>query len=171
MKAFLLFFGLCLLLLWHPGRAQPEILVKGMENVLAVRSEITAYLELLEIREKVHITVKYTRRLPGNMKGLTLLIDTALQAGYRHIGVWIDTGLEAVQRQLVLAHEMIHVKQFVKGELFAFGQKPVYWKGKKYYKTQYNRRSPWELEAYKEDEELREQLLKMIPGTHSKKNE
>jgi hypothetical protein len=108
--------------------------------------------------------------MPENMKGFTFLLDSAFKGSYRHVAIWIDAGLEEMQRQLVLAHEMIHVKQFVKGELFAFGQKPVYWKGKKYNKTQYNRRSPWELEAYKEDEELREQLLKMISGTHSKKN-
>lgn len=51
----------------------------------------------------------------------------------------------------ILAHEMVHVKQYVKGELIDHG-KYCKWHGKKYQESEINSEeyffSPWEVEAY-----------------------
>jgi hypothetical protein len=47
-----------------------------------------------------------------------------------------------------LAHEMIHVKQFAKGEL---SHCLTYWKGKEISEDTEYRKQPWEKEAYAHD--------------------
>ncbi len=62
---------------------------------------------------------------------------------------------------LVLAHEMIHVKQYVKGELKDYITKPdPYWKGKPYSRKKVNYYDlPWEIEAYEKETALYEKFL------------
>lgn len=54
------------------------------------------------------------------------------------------------QMMLNLAHELVHAKQFLKGEL---SPKLASWKKKNHRKTPYSRQ-PWEKEAYKLEEQL-----------------
>jgi hypothetical protein len=51
-----------------------------------------------------------------------------------------------------LAHEMVHAKQYLRGELCGYSMS---WKGKKPRNYKYEN-APWELEAYKLEEELYE---------------
>ena len=62
---------------------------------------------------------------------------------------------------LVLAHEMIHVKQYVKGELKDYLTKPdTYWFGKPYSRKKTNYFDlPWEKEAYEKETKLYEDFL------------
>ena len=63
-------------------------------------------------------------------------------------------GLSASKQRLVLAHEMIHVKQYAKQELIILNDN-VIWKGQNYpYAYEYNQRMPWEREAYRGDRTL-----------------
>ena len=54
------------------------------------------------------------------------------------------------QMMLNLAHELVHAKQFIKGEL---SPKLHSWKKKNHSKTPYSRQ-PWEREAYKLEEQI-----------------
>lgn len=54
------------------------------------------------------------------------------------------------QKQDVIDHEMVHIKQIKDGRL-AYDDDNVYWEGKKYSRSQMNegaKNLPWEKEAY-----------------------
>ncbi len=133
--------------------SQPIIKVWGSDDSLAIREQLVQYLTYLEVREKAHIFVIFSKAMPGKMKGLTFCLDSAVNNG-QVIKVWIDAQLSEKQQRLVLAHEMIHVKQYVKGELKVIDHKSAIWKGR-FLRHQYTgsrqRISPWEREAYQTD--------------------
>ena len=52
-----------------------------------------------------------------------------------------------------LAHEMVHLKQFVRGELCDYETGRVQWKTRSFGRVHYNDQ-PWEKEAYRLEEKL-----------------
>ena len=64
-----------------------------------------------------------------------------------------------------LAHEIVHLKQFVRGELFdyAVGQK-VQWKSKTYRTSLAYNKQPWEREAYRLEEPLCRSFMEEYDG-------
>lgn len=67
----------------------------------------------------------------------------------------IDSNLPLTCFIKTVIHEMIHVKQYVRGELVdrQRGRAKVTWKGKDHTKTSYSKQ-PWEREAYRLQESL-----------------
>lgn len=128
---------------------QSIIKVHGSEDSLAVKKQIEQYLAYLDVQEKIHLTVTYAMRMPDKVKGITFCQHSSVPQVYQVIKVRIDARLSKKQQALVLAHEMIHVKQYAKGELVVIGEQ-VLWQGRKY---QHDARHyiPWESEAYQKD--------------------
>ncbi|MGS2739863.1 hypothetical protein [Sinomicrobium sp. M5D2P17] len=159
MHPFIIYFLFCLLpvLLSH---SQPVILVKYGDDPEVVKHEVRQYMKYLDIRENIHLTVYYTRHIPSGMQGVTFCQNTYQSNGYRHIIIRIDPRLDAIRRRLVLAHEMIHVKQYAKQELIVLDKDHVIWAGKKHYTHIYNKQAPWEMEAYKADRLLARRFRK-----------
>ena len=57
------------------------------------------------------------------------------------------------QLQNTISHEMVHVDQMKRGDLF-YDDKNIYWKGKKYSRSKIeegNKNLAWEKEAYKKE--------------------
>ena len=137
--------GLC----WvQTAFSQPIVLVKGTEDSLALKTLIIQYLDELDIRGNVHLSVSFTTQLPDAMEGLTICVDNSIPHAYQVIRVRIDNRLNKIQQRWVLAHEMIHVKQFAKGELMTINRQQMRWKGRRYWCLEDHRRStPWEREA------------------------
>lgn len=68
----------------------------------------------------------------------------------RHFVVELNSALAQEQQLLTLAHEMIHVRQYVTKQLSACGTK---WMGKKYHIDSYDD-APWEIEAFQQEQRL-----------------
>ena len=64
-----------------------------------------------------------------------------------------------------LAHEMVHMKQFVRGELFDYeiGQR-VQWKSKTYKTSMSYNKQPWEREAYRLEGKLYKEFEEYYNG-------
>ena len=63
----------------------------------------------------------------------------------------LNDKLNAGQEQDVINHEMVHIDQMKRGDL-DYDNKYVYWKGKKYSRSQMSegaKNLPWEAEAYR----------------------
>ena len=63
----------------------------------------------------------------------------------------LNKNLSADKEQEVVNHEMVHIDQMKRGDL-DYDSKNVYWKGKKYSRSQMSegaKNLPWEKEAYK----------------------
>lgn len=102
--------------------------------------------------------------MPERLDGITISLPSPEPKKYQLLKVLINAQLGASKRQLVLAHEMIHVKQYAKGELIALGKNKVMWQGReRHYARAYNRETPWEKEAYRGDRTLAE-LVEPLPN-------
>lgn len=155
MKKLLLLISL---ILWagNIAFAQPTIKVCNSKDSLKTLKQISQYLEYLGISEKVYLHVKFSVYMADDFDGVTY-VKEAIKEG-KIINVFmvrVDARLNQKKQSLVLAHEMIHVKQYVKGELKVIDEKNVLWRGKKHYGNKFNsRKTPWESEAYHYDRQL-----------------
>ena len=143
-------------LFWmHLAFSQPIVIVKGTEDALALKKQITQYLDYLDVRGNVHPTVSFTTLMSDDWEGMTFCLNSPFPATYQVIRVRINARLSKTLQKRVLAHEMIHVKQIAKGELMAINRQQVMWKGQKYWCVGGSRRStPWEEEAHQIDKIL-----------------
>ena len=71
-------------------------------------------------------------------------LDASMKYGFDQILTW-------------LAHEMVHLKQFVRGELFDYATGRVQWKKRMYGNVHYEDQ-PWEREAYRLETKLYEEF-------------
>jgi hypothetical protein len=134
--------------------AQPIVKIGGTENPMPSERQVRWYLDQLNIKENIHLTVIYTTIIPEGFDGLTICRNVLEKDGYQIIMVRINQDLKERQKQTVLAHEMIHVKQYAKGELKLLEPNTVVWLGKKRQLSNKYHSGPWEKEAYREDKIL-----------------
>lgn len=73
----------------------------------------------------------------------------------REFDIDLSTDLSTIDFIKTVIHELVHVKQYVKGELIdrQRGRASVLWNGKDHTKTSYTKQ-PWEREAYRLQESL-----------------
>ncbi len=135
--------------------SQPIIKIWGCEDSLAVKQQITLYLEQLNIWENIYLSVGFSPNVPNKRKGFTICLNSQKDNGYQIVKVSIDDRLNKTEKRIVLAHEMVHVKQYAKGELQVNSKREVMWQGRKY-GNQFTdfQRTPWENEAYQQDNQL-----------------
>lgn len=92
----------------------------------------------------VNNTPVYNRSMEKNVMG------HALKNG----SIIVNEKLNPKQIKNVIKHEEVHVAQFKSGEL-DYDEKNIYWRGKRYKKTDINmgsRTNPWEIPAYKKQD-------------------
>ena len=78
----------------------------------------------------------------------------------REFYIELDASMKHKLDQLLtwLAHEMVHLKQFVRGELFDYETGRVQWKTRSYGRVQYNDQ-PWEIQAYRLEDKLYKEFI------------
>lgn len=140
--------------------AQTIIKVAGDVDAEMVTAQVNRSLDYLDIDEPMHLYIVFSERMPTHLKGITYSVETA--DSVKLIRVRINVRLDARQRINILAHEMIHVKQFMEGDLQISHNQKAYWKGKIYHcQNPTSRKNPWELEAYRHDQYLAKELKKI----------
>jgi hypothetical protein len=77
------------------------------------------------------------------------------------IGMSIDTALDTERLIIALAHEMIHVKQYARGQItHGKNLNSKFWMGKKFRGHYYD--LPWEVEAFSKERVLANKVFKII---------
>jgi len=106
----------------------------------------------------IYLDIKLTKGLKQKEKayGYCHIVDDNLNKP-REFMIELDASMKFSFVQIVtwLAHEMVHLKQFVRGELFDYETGQVQWKKRKYSTVAY-KDQPWEKEAYRLESELYE---------------
>ena len=118
--------------------------------------ESSLYYLLPELKEQIHIDVTFKKTLDGNVFGYcsgdknSAEIEIAKTSG----------GVPLLQDEIMLslAHEIIHAKQFITGELSPSSMR---WKKADYTKVPYSHQ-PWEREAYRWETRLYEKYFKKL---------
>ena len=86
------------------------------------------------------------------------------KTGEKEISIAVDSQLDFPQMLITLAHEMVHAKQYVRGqyrsELSRNGRMKKIWLGKQY-SVAYMKR-PWEIEAFSREGELAVALVDTV---------
>ena len=143
------------------GNSQPIVKVHGNTDKTATKRLILECLNQLEVYEDFHLIVRYSENMSRTQPGQTFFQDANPRP---IIWVWIKANLNRKLQRNVLVHEMIHVKQFAKGELIINNDQHVYWNGQKqqYTGNIHSADSQWEFEAHRDDGKLAKLLLESI---------
>ena len=127
------------------------------------------YAKLLNLQQSKYTLYVATRphlKKKDNARGL------AGKGDKYQVLVGIDSSLTLGQTLQTLAHEMVHVKQIVRGqyrtEKARNGRIVRYWCGKKVVADYLNR--PWEIEAFKRESVLFEALVNQVEKNMKKRS-
>ncbi len=127
----------------------------------AIGNAVTFYGETLlgkRMANNVHVLVKLTKNLKKKEQayGFCHITDDSLSRP-REFMIELDASMKYSFDQILtwLAHEMVHLKQFVRKELWDYETGQVQWKSRTFSRTRYDDQ-PWEKEAYRLEVELYE---------------
>lgn len=115
------------------------------------RKVVEAYVINLMIALNIHrftaraVNIEFKRTLDENAQGLC--------QGDKSVAlISINKSIPFLRQMQALAHEMVHAKQFLRGEL-NYIENQLSWQGKAAAKVAYMSQ-PWELEAYRLERDL-----------------
>ena len=115
-------------------------------------------LKLLGGRMARHITLDLT--LTNNLHkksgayGFTMITGDVEKPREFHIELDASRKYSIGQILTWFAHEMTHLKQFVRGELIDYEDGTVQWKSRKYSGKERHCNQPWEKQAYRMEDKL-----------------
>ena len=128
-----------------------------------VGEAVSFYSEVLlgkRMANNVDVLVKLTKDLKKKEKayGFCHITDDSL-CRPREFMIELDASMKYSFDQILtwLAHEMVHLKQFVRKELWDYETGRVQWKSRTYGRVHYNDQ-PWEVEAYRLEGTLYEEF-------------
>ena len=134
---------------------------QNLDLYQALGNAVEFYGEVLlgkRMAKNVHVSVKLTKNLKKKEQayGFCHIIDDSLSRP-REFMIELDASMRHPFSQILtwLAHEMVHLKQFVRKELWDYESGQVQWKTRSYGKVHYADQ-PWEKEAYRLESELYE---------------
>ena len=111
--------------------------------------------------KNIYLDIKLTNDLKKKEKayGYCHIIDDSLSRP-REFMIEIDASMKHSFEQILtwLAHEMVHLKQFVRKELCDYENLRVQWKSKTYANELTYDDQPWEKEAYRLEDKLYEEF-------------
>ena len=132
----------------------------------ALKASAEFYAEQLlgkRMANNIYIDIKLTKNLKKKEKayGYCHIIDDNLNKP-REFLIELDASMKHSFEQILtwLAHEMVHLKQFVRRELCDYENLRVQWKSKTYGKELTYEDQPWEKEAYRLEDTLYEEFEK-----------
>ena len=106
--------------------------------------------------KNIYVDIKLTKDLKEKEKayGYCHIVDDNLNKP-REFMIELDASMIHSVDQILtwLAHEMVHLKQFVRKELWDYETGKVQWKKRMYGNVHYNDQ-PWEKEAYRLEDKL-----------------
>ena len=109
----------------------------------------------------IYLDIKLTKDMKKKEKayGYCHIIDDNLNKP-REFMIELDTSMKFGFDQILtwLAHEMVHLKQFVRGELFDYATGRVQWKTRSFGRLDHDDQ-PWEKEAYRLEGKLYEEFV------------
>ncbi len=154
-KIVLLLSFLCLLSVQANGsRAHVTVLQKGRFQPIVEAARFLA--QHFALPSEVYIIITIHDKVPPRVDGFTLYEDLTDYEHKKQVLITISSKIPLRNQLAVLAHEMVHVKQFVRGELVELQDHCYQWKGmpgQNIHSLDYLDR-PWEKEALKMQHKL-----------------
>jgi uncharacterized protein YjaZ len=121
-----------------------EMVVKFFEKELKLKNSSWT----LDVRTKRGMRLEGTR-------------GCVTYVGPKYLIMLVDSGLDMERLVLTLAHEMVHVKQYARGQIkHKLGGKTYYWMGRPIRKQYYEQ--PWEVEAFSKERVLANKIFQIV---------
>jgi hypothetical protein len=136
------------------GNTNPE----KVSQLRRITKFYAKYLNIQDFKYTLYVVLAPGLRKRDNNNGI------CSKTGNREISIAVDSTLQLPQLLMTLAHEMVHAKQYMRGqyrgELSRNGKVKRIWLGKPY-SVAYLKR-PWEREAFRREGELAIALLNSV---------
>jgi hypothetical protein len=134
------------------------ILARKSQTKNLIESCLTVYRHELKLQNSKFKLIVFTERGMSAKEGYR---GSVFKLGPKVIGMVLDTALEMEKLIITIAHEMVHVKQYAKGQMtHTKNQRGRLWMGQKIRAEYYD--SPWELEAFGKERVLANKVFKII---------
>lgn len=130
-----------------------QVSILGKNDRLS-KAEVRDYLDFLSdmlLSPRMSKSIKVTVKCQPikKYKGFCMSVDDGYNVKPREFLIELDTKQSKASQLKTLAHEMVHVKQYAKGELADLNrQNKVKFNKKKYSADTFYWLQPWEIEAY-----------------------
>lgn len=144
-----------------------EVVARKSASKTLIENCLQIYKKELNLTNSTYGLVVFTERGMSAKEGMR---GSVFKLGPKVIGMVIDTGLDLERLIIALAHEMVHVKQYAKGQI-THGRtlNSKFWMGRKYRLPYYD--LPWEVEAFSKERVLANKVFQIIDNpTKSKKH-
>ena len=113
--------------------------------------------------KKIEISIFLEENLYKNSGNFAEMFPTEIIIRPKEYEIILDSKLKKRNLLLCLAHEIIHIEQYVTDKMRLYSRtNDVLWKGKLYSENTNYWKSPWEIEAHKKELELYSQYIKSL---------
>ena len=139
----------------------PSIYFKNLRNE-RLEEEARYYASRLELNAQVAIRINLTLRLPEGILGLIQYERDSVYIPENQFIIWLNSRASFSEQSTSLAHEMIHVKQYLDGRLSEIDDKTLQWEGEEFRNFQRipHDMRPWESEAIELGLQMRRDYLR-----------
>jgi hypothetical protein len=132
-----------------------EILGKKSSVKTAIEHCIRVFIKELKLQNSRYDLIVVTDRGMAKREGNR---GSVFKLGPKTIAMMIDSALDVEKLIVTLAHEMVHVKQYAKGQItHGKNVKSKFWMGKLISADYYD--TPWEIEAYSKERILANKIF------------
>lgn len=118
---FLTFFAVYSLPLW----AINQVYVRNYEYPEEIEQQVNFYLKHLGI-DSIRVLIVFEAALPARVNGY------AVRLNENEYVIKLRKNTDGVTQEMALAHEMVHINQYVKKELTRYSEFSYNWKGNTY---------------------------------------
>jgi hypothetical protein len=140
-----------------------EIAARASLTKTVIETCVELFKKELKLQNSKYSLVILTDRGMSKRDGCR---GTVFQVGPKSLGMVIDTAMSIENLIITLAHEMVHVKQYARGQItHGKNLKSKFWMGQRIKSQYYD--SPWEIEAYSKERVLANKIFKIIDTAHA----
>jgi len=135
-----------------------EVVARKSASKTLIENCLQIYKKELNLTNSTYGLVVFTERGMSAKEGMR---GSVFKLGPKIIGMVIDTGLDLERLIIALAHEMVHVKQYARGQItHGKNLNSRFWMGKKFRGHYYD--LPWEVEAFSKERVLANKVFQII---------
>jgi hypothetical protein len=141
-----------------------EIVARASITKTVIQTCVELFKKELKLENSKYSLVILTDRGMSKRDGCR---GSVFQVGPKALGMVIDTAMNIENLIITIAHEMVHVKQYARGQItHGKNLKSKFWMGQKIKSQYYD--SPWEVEAYSRERVLANKIFQIIDTAHAK---
>jgi hypothetical protein len=135
-----------------------QVLARKSASKMLVETCLQVFRNELKLQNSRYSLIVVPKRRMSVDEGVR---GSVFKLGPDVIGMSIDTALDIERLIIALAHEMVHVKQYARGQItHGKNLNSRFWMGKKFKGHYYD--LPWEVEAFSKERVLANKVFQII---------